>query len=328
MNRRLIAIAAGIVAASFTLAGQNPPSKSYTPPKTPWGDPDIQGNWPAQFNIPMQKGAARPAAVDSEGAPIPAAAPGQAASQITINPPSYWVEGGKRTTQESVVVDPPDGRIPALTPEARKIVQAERGGRGPGQHFPDKVDSWEDFDYYSRCITRGFPSTMLYTIYNYGNDITQSPGYVVIRSEMVHEQRVIPVDGRAHVNKAIKMYMGNPVGHWEGNTLVVETTNLRPESGGGGRYTDAAKVTERFTRTGPDELLYEVTINDPNVWTKPYTMRYPFKRDNEYKVIEYACHEGNYMMLDALTGARKLEREGKDTKVLRGEAGGPLPGTR
>src|SRR4029077_2873453 len=138
------------------------------------------------------------------------------------------------------------------------IVAAERGGLGPGQHFPDKVDSWEDFDYYSRCITRGFPSTMLYTVYNFGNDIIQAPGYVVIRSEMVHEQRVIPVDGgrggRTHVGKDIRMYMGNSVGHWEGNTLVVETTNLRPESGAGGRYTDAAKIVERFTRTAPDEL--------------------------------------------------------------------------
>jgi hypothetical protein len=109
---------------------------------------------------------------------------------------------------------------------------------------------------------------------------------------------------------------------------VVETTNLKPESGAGGRYTDAAKVTERFTRTGPDDLLYEVTISDPNVWTKPYTLRYPFKRDNEYQVIEYACHEGNYMMLDALTAARQLEAQGKDTKVDRGPAGGPLPGAR
>jgi hypothetical protein len=347
MRYRLLSLAAGIMAVSFA---QTPvaaskavkATKTYTPPKTPWGDPDLQGNWPAQFNIPMQRaGSVKDKEVlsDEEFAQVETQAQQQSANvqkqyenQITINPPLYWSEGGRRTKQTSVIVDPPDGRTPPMTPEAQKIVASERGGLGPGQHFPDKVDSWEDFDYYSRCITRGFPATMLYTVYNYGNDIIQSPGYVVIRSEMVHEQRVIPVTsangGRKHVGKDIKMYMGNSVGHWEGNTLVVETTNLKPESGGGGRYTDAAKIVERFTRTAPDELMWEATISDPNVWTKPYTLRYPFKRDSEYHLYEYACHEGNYMMLDSLTAARQLEAQGLDTKVVRGEAGGPLPGTR
>jgi hypothetical protein len=345
MNHRLVVFAAAMVAASFTLAGQTAPAasksaakSSYTPPKTPWGDPDLQGIWPAAFNIPMS----RPANLkdkaelsDEEFAQALKARQQQSANtrqefsdQVTINPPSYWSEGGTITKQTSMVIDPPDGRVPAMTPQAQKIVASERGGLGPGQHFPDKVDSWEDFDYYSRCITRGFPSTMLYTIYNYGNDIVQAPGYVVIRAEMVHEQRVIPLDGRAHPSKDVKTYMGNSVGHWEGNTLVVETTNLKDHSGPGGRYTDDAKIVERFTRTSPTDLVWEATISDPNVWTRPYTIRYPFKLDNEYKMYEYACHEGNYMMLDSLIGARKLEAEGKDTKVLRGPAGGPLPGTR
>ena len=341
MRYRLLALAAGLATVSFAqapAAKSGKSTKAYTPPKTPWGDPDLQGNWPAQFNIPMQRaGNVKDKEVlsDEEFAQTEQQAAQQSQNvqkqyenQVTINPPLYWTEGGRRTKQTSVVVDPPDGRMPPMTPQAQKIVAAERGGLGPGQHFPDKVDSWEDFDYYSRCITRGFPSTMLYTIYNYGNDIIQAPGYVVIRSEMVHEQRVIPLDRRAHVGKDIKMYMGNSVGHWEGNTLVVETTNLRPESGAGGRYTDAAKIVERFTRTAPDELMWEATINDPNVWTKPYTLRYPFKLDPEYHLYEYACHEGNYMMLDALTAARQLEAQGQDTRVIRGEAGGPLPGTR
>ncbi len=252
MPYRLLALSAALLAASFALTAQ---TKAYTPPKTPWGDPDLQGNWPAQFNIPMQRAGAlkdKEVLSDEEFTQTEAKAEQQSENtqkqyehQITINPPLYWTEGGKRTKQTSVVIDPPDGRIPPLTPQAKQILASERGGLGPGQHFPDKVDSWEDFDYYSRCITRGFPSTMLYTIYNYGNDIIQSPGYVVIRSEMVHEQRIIPIDsgngGRTHVGKAIKTYMGNSIGHWEGNTLVVETTNLRPESGSGGRYTDAAE---------------------------------------------------------------------------------------
>jgi hypothetical protein len=336
MNLRFAALITGIAATSLGLTGQTP--KSYTPPKTPWGDPDLQGQWPAQFNIPMQRPANLKdkdilsdeefARQQAQRAQQSAATRAQFADQVTINPPSYWSEGGTVAKQTSLIVDPPDGRLPPMTTEAQKIVRSERGGLGPGQHFPDKVDSWEDFDYYSRCITRGFPSTMLYTIYNYGNDITQAPGYVVIRSEMVHEQRVIPLDNRPHLGKDIKSYMGNSVGHFEGNTLVVETTNLKAQSGGGGRYTDAAKITERFTRTAPDQLIWEATISDPNVWTRPYTIRYPFKLDNNYKVYEYACHEGNYMMLDSLTAARQLEAQGLDTKVERGEAGGPLPGTR
>jgi hypothetical protein len=344
MNYRLLALAAGLLTASFAQTARpaapapRAAKKAYTPPETPWGDPDLQGNWPAQFNIPMQRaGSVKDKEVlsDEEFAQTEAKAEQQSANvqkqyenQVTINPPLYWTEGGRRTKQTSVVIDPPDGRIPPMTPQAQKIVAAERGGLGPGQHFPDKVDSWEDFDYYSRCITRGFPATMLYTVYNFGNDIIQAPGYVVIRSEMVHEQRVIPIDNRKHVGKDIKMYMGNSIGHWQGNTLVVETTNLRPESGAGGRYTDDAKIVERFTRTAPGELTWEATISDPNVWTKPYTLRYPFKLDPEYHLYEYACHEGNYMMLDALTAARQLEAQGQDTKVVRGEAGGPLPGTR
>jgi hypothetical protein len=300
-------------------------SQTYIPPKTPWGEPDLQGSWPAQFNIPRE----RPANVQDNALSDEALAQKQAQTSRQfqarqqnpgnngIGPPANWGEIGKPARQTSQIVDPPDGRMPALTPEGRAVLQAERGGRGPGQHFPDKVDSWLDFDYYSRCITRGFPNTMLYTLYDYGNEIYQSPGYVVIRSEMVHETRMIPTDGRSHIGKAIKTYMGDSVGHWEGNTLVVETTNLRPESATGGRYTDAARVVERFTRTAPNQLLWEATISDPNVWTRPYTLRYPFQLDPDYKLYEYACHEGNYMMLDALKGARDLEAQGRDTKVVR-----------
>ncbi len=327
MRLRFAIVATLFAVFSLPTAGQTslPKSKTYTPPKTPWGDPDLQGNWPAQFNIPRERGANAAVLSDEEVAQKQAQTAKQfearqqapANGRVGIGPPSVFSEIALPHKQTSLVVDPPDGKMPPLTPQARAVLQAERGGLGPGQHFPDKVDSWEDFDYYSRCITRGFPSTMLYTLYDYGNEIVQAPGYVVIRSEMVHETRVIPTDGRPHTGGAIKTYMGNSVGHWEGNTLVVETVNLKPQSAAGGRYTDAAKVTERFTRTAPDELIWEATISDPNVWTKPFMLRYPFKLDAEYKIYEYACHEGNYMMFDALQGARDLEKEGLTTKVDR-----------
>jgi hypothetical protein len=325
MRHRFVAIAVLSAAFSFSMVGQTSPapSKTFTPPKTPWGEPDLQGSWPAQFNIPRERPANAKETVLSDEELVQRQSQTAKAFQNRtenpgsngIGPPQNWGEIGKPNKQTSLVIDPPDGRMPALTPQARAVLQAERNGHGPGQHFPDKVDSWTDFDQYSRCITRGFPTTMLYTLYDYGNEIYQTPGYVVIRSEMVHETRVIPTDGRAHLSKSIKTYMGNSVGHWEGNTLVVETTNIRPESAAGGRYTDAAVITERFTRTAKDTLIWEATISDPNVWTRPFTLRYPYKLDPEYKVYEYACHEGNYMMLDALKGARDLEAQGRDTKV-------------
>ncbi len=328
------------IAASAQAPKASPPAsanKTWTAPKTPWGDPDIQGQWPATANIPMQRPAnfgTRATLTDEElaqrerQAQNQAQADGQqfakAGGTATINPPSYWVEHGAPNRQASLVVDPPDGRIPPMTPEGQQFVRNQRGGLGPGQHFPDKVDSWEDFDIYSRCISRGLVSSMLPTLYNFGNQILQSPGYVIIRNEMIHENRVIPLNGAPHAGAGIRTYMGDSRGHWEGNTLVVETTNFNDRTGAsGGFYSDAAKLTERFTRTSPTELSYDLTVNDPKTWTKPWTIHMPYKLDPGYVVYEYACHEGNYMMLDALEAARQLEKEGKTTRVDRSTAGGP-----
>src|SRR5512138_747565 len=182
-----------------TSAATSPSAKTWTPPRTPWGDSDLQGQWPAVANIPMQRPASfgtRAFLTDEELAQREQQAQRQQESDnevfakngqsVTINPPSYWQERQKPNRQASLVVDPPNGRIPPMTPEGTKFVQSLRGGLGPGQHFPDKVDSWEDFDIYSRCITRGLVSSMLPTIYNFGNQIVQGPGYVVLRNAMIH----------------------------------------------------------------------------------------------------------------------------------------------
>jgi hypothetical protein len=322
---------------SLPAAAQAPAAKTattsvksnWTPPKTAWGDPDLQGQWPATANIPMQRPATlgdRAELTDAELAERESRAKKQAAEDgeevakggdVTINPPSYWVERGKPVRQASLVVDPPNGRIPPLTPDGQAQVKALRGGLGPGSHFPDKVDSWEDFDIYSRCITRGMVNSMLPTLYNFGNEILQAPGYVIIRNEMIHETRVIPLDGRPHVGKGIATYMGDSRGHWEGNTLVIETTNLKPQPGvGGGLFSDAAVLTERIKRISQNDLSYDLTVNDPKTWTRPWTLHMPYKQDSNYKIYEYACHEGNYMMLDALSGARDLEKKGESTKVV------------
>jgi len=315
-------------------AAENPPAKTakpFIPSKTPWGDPDIQGLWPASANIPMQRPAALAGETSLSDAEL-ARRQQQAAQQadrdaeefvptsgaaVSINPPGYWVEHGTPNKQTSLVVDPPDGRVPALTPGATARMHALRGGRGPASHFPDVVNSWEDFDVYSRCISRGLLASMLPTLYNFGNEIIQAPGYVVIRNEMIHEARVIPLDGRPHVGKNIRTYMGDSRGHWDGNTLVVETTNFNGEIpvAGGAPPTDQLKIVERFTRIAPDELSYDATISDPGTWVRPWTIHMPYKLDPNYVLYEYACHEGNYMMLNALKGARDLEKQGRDTKV-------------
>jgi hypothetical protein len=339
MTRRFFAVLIPI-ALAMPLAAQT--KTAWTPPKTPWGDPDLQGQWPAVANIPMQRPASfgtRAFLTDEELAQREQQAQRQQESDnevfakngqsVTINPPSYWQERQKPNRQASLVVDPPNGRIPPMTPEGQKFVQNLRGGLGPGQHFPDKVDSWEDFDIYSRCITRGLVSSMLPTIYNFGNQIVQAPGFVVIRNEMIHEARVIPLDGRPHVGSGIRSYMGDSRGHWEGNTLVVETINFNDQTGAvGGFFSDAAKVTERFMRVAQDELSYDLTIDDPKTWTRPWTVHMPYRLNPNYNIYEYACHEGNYMMLDSLEAARQLEKEGKSTRVDRGGAGGPLPGNQ
>lgn len=227
--RRLVFTA--ILFASVPLVAQTAKpaakaSKGYTAPKTPWGDPDLQGQWPATANIPMQRPAnlgTRATLTDEELKQREAQAARTAEGDseefvsskdtVNINPPGYWVEHGKPNAQASLVVDPPNGRIPALTPDGAAYAKSLRNGLGPGSHFPEKVDTWEDFDFYSRCITRGLVSSMLPTLYNFGNEIVQAPGFVVIRNEMIHETRVIPLDGRPAWGKGLRTYMGDSRGH-------------------------------------------------------------------------------------------------------------------
>ena len=210
------------------------------------------------------------------------------------------------------MVDPKDGKIPPLTPEAQKRIAARAAARktsGRGE-----ADSWTDRSLYDRCITRGVVGSTLPVGYNAGNQIVQGPGYVALRYEMIHETRVIPLDRRPHVGERIRTYMGDPRGHWEGNTLVVETTNFNGKAGitGNGRATytsDAIRLVERFTRVDRDTLQYEVTIDDPTMWTRPWTVALPLKQDPQYGMFEYACHEGNYGLRNILSASRAGDQE-------------------
>src|SRR5262249_12610512 len=194
-----------------------------------------------------------------------------------VSPPPHWLERGKPTRQAGLIIDPPDGRMPPLSEEGERRAAARqraRAGHGP-------ADSYEDRSLYDRCITRGVLGSILPVIYNNGNQIIQAPGWVAIRNEMIHETRLVPLDGRPHVSAQVfHQAMGDSRGHWEGNTLVVVTTNLDGRTGAGGNgganlYSEKARITEHFTRLDADTLKYEATVDDPGTWTRPWTLSFP-----------------------------------------------------
>jgi hypothetical protein len=302
-----------------------PAAKPFTPPKTPWGDPDLQGTWTSDdcIGAPMQRPAnfgERLFYTEEELAQREAAIARQAESdkqeyvgpnaRANVNPPGHWGERARRPCkQTSLVIDPPNGRIPDLLPEAR----TRRVPEGAGNNNPQPA-SWEDFSYYIRCITRGVAGSILPVIYGNGTRIVQAPGYVVLLQEMVHEARVVPLDGRPHAGSNIRSYMGDSRGHWEGNTLVIETTNFLPGktgiglNGGGTPTSEALKLTERFTRVAGNMINYELTVDDPKTYTRPWKIGFPITQEPGYENFEYACHEGNNAMFNSLSGARALEK--------------------
>jgi hypothetical protein len=310
---------------------QAPKSRSaaspWAQPKTPWGDPDLQGTWtsddcigtpmnrPAKFGNRLyyteQELSERQKQIEKqhENDLVETVAPD---ARVGTGPPSHWGERARRPCEQtSLVVDPPDGQTPALVPEARSRFAGE-----PATNNNPKADSWEDFSYYIRCITRGVVGSIYPVVYGNGQEIVQAPGYVSIMQEMVHEARIIPLnDDRPHASAQIRTYMGDPRGHWDGNTLVVETTNFlgnktsASANGWGTPLSDALKLVERYTRVGPNEMRYEVTVDDPKTYVRPFKIGFPLTQEPGYRNFEYACHEGNYAMFDSLSGARAKERE-------------------
>ena len=212
----------------------------------------------------------------------------------------------KSFRQTSLIVDPPDGKLPAVTPYA----ESRRATRDQGTFGGGPFDQTEDFTNYDRCITRGIIGSVLPVVYGNGNRIMQSPGQVVISYEMVHDTRVIYTDGRPHVGKGIRQLLGDSRGRWEGNTLVIETTNLTDRTsiglnGNGLRHSEEMVMTERITRVGADELRYEITMNDPKTYTKPFTISLPLSSPPGYELLPYECHEGNYMLPHSLSAERE-----------------------
>jgi hypothetical protein len=326
MTRLLLASA--ILAAGVRLFGQ----AGYAPPRTPWGDPDLQGIWPGDVSAPLQRPTEfgeRTTLTDEEFARREAQARAQAETDALplaaprsgrgggIGPPDHWLERGRPLRQTSLIVDPPNGRLPAITAEAERRRKEARGGRGFPGEWRGEANSYDDLNIYYRCITRGVLGSIIPVIYGNGNEIVQSPGYVVIRHEMIHEARIVPLDGRPHPGRGVRLYMGDSRGRWDGDTLVVETANFTDKvaigsNGAGypgdpGYHTDGLRLVERFTRTGENTLEYRATVDDPQTWTRPWTLLIPLTRSDEYEVHEYACHEGNYAMRNILSGARADE---------------------
>jgi hypothetical protein len=214
------------------------------------------------------------------------------------------------------VVDPPDGKIPPLTPDGRarqtgRAAARKASGRGP-------ADSYTDRSLYDRCISRGLPGSMMPAIYGNSYRITQAPGIVAITYEMIHETRIIPLDGTPHLPPSIRHYMGDARGRWEGDTLIVETITFREETAYRGAHPATLKLIERFTPTAPDKLRWAVTVDDPSTWTRPWTFAMPLTLDDSEQLFEYACHEGNYAMVNILGGARAEEKAAAE----REKAGG------
>jgi len=322
--RRNIGFAFVVVTAlaDATLVAQSThASKGWTPPKTSDGQPSLQGVWTNATITPFE----RPAALrdkafltdaDVERLERQAAttrseeAPPRAGDVGNYN--QFWFDSGERvvsTRRSSLVIDPPDGRVP-LRPEAeagRDFASAHQG------------DSYEFMSVWDRCITRGVPGGMFPAGYNNAYEIVQSPGYVVILYEMIHEARIIPMDGRPHLPARVRSWNGDPRGRWEGNTLVVDTTNYNDKgwiatqaAAGrikGVRQTESLHVVERFTPVDANTIDYQGTIDDPTMFTSPWTVAIPLHRDPGYRLYEYACHEGNRAVEGVLRGARAEEKE-------------------
>ena len=305
-------------------------TKSWSPPRTLDGQPDLQGVWSFATVTPLE----RPRELADKAFLTPEEARAYAKTQVARQNKDnrggpraldiegayndFWWDVGTKvvgTMRTSLVVDPPDGRIPPLTAAAIERARAPRQ-RPVTERVVIGVSAAgpEDVGLSERCIL-GFSSgpPILPSFYNNNLQIFQAPGYLVILTEMIHEARIVPLDGRPHLSSGVKQWLGDSRGRWEGDTLVVRTSNLTSKSAfsgniiGRGGATDNMRLVERFRRLADDTLLYSFTVEDETTWTKPWTVEVPMARSDE-RMYEYACHEGNYGMRNLLAGARAQER--------------------
>jgi hypothetical protein len=307
------------LATAIGCSGTTPNDVSgWKAPRTPWGDPDIQGQWNNQTSTPLQRPTTGPLAGKETISEEEAETFEQAERRTFDEAPragdpgtynAFWRDEGKALTRTSLITDPPDGRVPSYTAEAQARLAAERterSKRGP-------ADSYSDLSLWTRCVSRGWNGIGSWYSSNY--QIFQSPGYVVVFQELIHEPRIIPLDNRPHLPQGTTQWLGDSRGHWEGDTLVVETTNFDPRTNFQGSR-DTLRLIERYRLRDANNLDYEFTIDDPKTFTQPWTAARPMRRQTDgISVFEYACHEGNYAMAGILRGARTEERAAALTKT-------------
>ncbi len=299
---------------------QDSKSTAWSPARLADGQPDIRGMWNNidALSTPLQlpDGFSGPD-FSPEDLEAIATARAEEAARRAAQPrePSvgaygaYWFDSfwndAERTRAPALIVEPLNGQIPDWTVGAHEVLSNNR------KHLGDSFEFMESAD---RCVTRGVIGIMMPGVYNNGARILQSPGYVVIVSEMIHRARIIPVDGRSHIDDKVRQWEGDPRGRWEGNTLIVESTNFQDVQSMRGasasirsRQTEKQRLVERFTIVGPDTLEYSIQVDDPDTYTAAWTASFPLKRDRDYDMFEYACHEGNYSVPNSLSGARSEE---------------------
>ena len=282
----------------------------WTPPRLSWGHPDLEGIWTTDDmrGIPQQRPAqygTRQHLTDEE---FDARAKQRARARDVDDARTGTFrneEGTRSFGYTSTIIDPPDGRMPPVVPEARKRPRGVPGTFGVGP-----FNSHLDFNYYDRCITRGVIGSFGPAVYGNGARIVQTPDAVIISYEMVHDTRIIPLDGRPPLSSNIHQYMGDSRARWEGNTLVIESSNFTDTVGlgAGGRTSDQVRLTERLTRIDPEMIDYVIRVDDPLTWEKPWTMRMTITRQPDYEIYEYSCHEGNVALKHTLMGERAYEQ--------------------
>jgi hypothetical protein len=320
MNKALIASAVALTMTALLSLG----AAEWKAPRTPWGEPDLQGIWTSQpeLGVPFERPAAfgtRQVVTDEEFAQREAQAQSQLnsdnanfdpetadtsrAGQVgsATSPSPTWLERGKASRRTSLVIDPPDGRIPPTSVNGLRRQRA--AGLGALDNGP--FDGPENMGLYQRCITRGVPGAIFPAIYNANARIVQGPGYVAVTYEMIHETRIIPTTARPHLNGDVREHLGDSRGHWEGDTLVVDVTNFSAKDNYRGSGA-GLHLIERYKRTENGELRYEVTVEDPDTWARPWTAALELQRQPA-GMFEYACHEGNYAMKNMLTASRAAE---------------------
>ena len=326
MSDRILNASSAVVvmmSALFPLAAQ----QTYSPPRTAWGDPDLQGVYTFATETPLQRPAAladKDRYTEAELQKIEQDLKKKHDDNIATNEHfSYnalWFVGdqGRPTGRTSLIIDPENGRMPPLTERGKKIQAENDAKRAARRSGGEVIKTWEDHSNYNRCLSRPFPRVS--QEYNQGVEILQTPKDVTIFYESMHDVRIIPLDKSPHLTADLRQWNGDSRGHWEGDTLVVDSTNFtdRQKSDDsapfGGFPQGNLHLTERFTRVDANTIGYLVTVDDPTIWTRSWTIALPWRADDPaYKgpedLFEYACHEGNYRMIeDTITAGRGLKQ--------------------